>query len=197
MISSLNSSTPSAPARPAAPAPAPEPEGVVDCIEWAARKVAGAVVGLVFGTSGLLVNAAAGGAEGVVHGARLESHKEAAFTGVMTANLVAGSAVGGPVGMVMGAAGGLLLWRIQGEKVRERVKAGSDAWVDKVLSKLPGNPDEAGAARRVANGAIGEVVGAAGGAVAGTLGLFELGQEMGEGFVTRVADRIRDRSAGG
>lgn len=195
MINSLHSNLP-APrpaARPQKPSREVEPEGLGDCVEWAARKVAGFAVGLVFGTSGMLVNACAGGAQGVVHGARLEKGREAAFQGALTANLAAVSAVGGgPVGAVLGTVGGHLMWRVQGEKVRERVQRGSDKWVDAVLEKLPGNPDEAGAGRRALNGAIGEVVGAAGGVVAGTIGLFQAGQKAGEAFVERTADRLRE-----
>ncbi|MEW6283654.1 MAG: hypothetical protein AB1758_33895, partial [Candidatus Eremiobacterota bacterium] len=66
-----------APTRP----PGEQPSGAGECAEKILRKVAGAVVGLVFGTSGLFVNAAAGGARGVVHGARIESHRKAVFTG--------------------------------------------------------------------------------------------------------------------
>lgn len=181
---------PTAPSRPRRPEP--EPAGVGDCVEKVARKVAGFAVGLVFGTSGMLVNACAGGAQGVVHGSRLPQHKEAAFQGVLTANLAAASALGGgPVGAVLGTVGGHLMWRIQGPEVRERVQHGSEVWVDRVLEKLPGNPDEAGPARRAVNGAVGEVVGSVAGAVTGTIGLFKAGQAVGEEFVTRTADRLR------
>lgn len=163
-----------------------------DCVEKVARKVAGFAVGLVFGTSGMLVNACAGGAQGVVHGSRLEKHKAGAFQGVLTANLAAASALGGgPVGAVLGTVGGHLIWRIQGPDVREKVQHGSEVWVDRVLARLPGNPDEAGPARRLANGAVGELVGSVAGAVAGTIGLFRAGQAVGEGFVARTADRLR------
>lgn len=182
-------------AAPPPPERAPEPEGVVDCVEWVARKVAGAVVGLVFGTSGMLVNAAAGGAEGALHGARVGSGKrEALFTGLMTANLAAGSALGGgPVGAVLGMVGGHMIWRVQGAEVRDRVVRASDLWVDVVLDKLPGQPDQAGVPRRIANGLLGEAVGSVAGLVAGTIGLFEAGQQVGEGFVARAADRWRGR----
>ena len=177
--------------------PAEEEErGVGDCVEWAARKVAGFAVGLVFGTSGMLVNACAGGAEGALHGARVTEHREAAFQGALTANLAAASALGGgPVGAVLGTVGGHLMWRIQGEGVRERVQTGSDRWVDAVLTKLPGNPDEAGTGRRIVNGAVGEIVGGVAGAVVGTIGLFKVGQAAGEAFVTRSAERLRGSGA--
>lgn len=183
----------STPLRAASQRPAPPPEedsrGIGDCVEKLARKVAGIAVGLVFGTSGLVTNAAAGAAAGAVHGARVDS--KPAFYGVMTANLAAAGALGGPVGIATGLAGGYALWGIQGKEVRGRVEACAHDWTDKVLSKLPGNPDEAGIPRRFANGVVGEVVGAAGGVVAGTLGLYHAGEAVGGRMVDRLAERLR------
>ncbi|MBM3462744.1 MAG: hypothetical protein FJX76_11640 [Armatimonadetes bacterium] len=192
IIRSLNTSPPAPPA--SKPAPPQDPQGIGDCVEKAVRWVAGKVVGLAFGTSGLAVNAAAGGAEGIIRGARLSSHTTPVFYGAMTVNLAAiGALSGGPVGAVTGVIGGHLLWRIEGEEVRKRVAERADAWVDKTLAKLPGDPDQAGVLRRVANGAVGEVVGAAAGAVAGTIGLYQKGEQVGEDFVDRVSARLRGR----
>jgi len=183
-----------APVRTAArqqPAPPPEEDtrGIGDCVEKLARKVAGIAVGLVFGTSGLVTNAAAGAAAGAVHGARVNS--KTAFYGVMTANLAAAGAVGGPAGIATSLAGGYLLWGVQGKETRGKVEACAHEWTDKVLAKLPGDPNTAGLPRRLANGVVGEVVGAAGGVVAGTLGLYQAGEAVGGRFVDRVADRLR------
>lgn len=190
MISAVRPS----PARSASSRPAPPPEegshGIGDCVEKLARKVAGVAVGLVFGTSGLITNAAAGAAAGAVHGARVTPR--AAFYGMMTANLAAAGLAGGPIGIATGLAGGFALWGIQGQETRGKVEACAHDWTDKVLSKLPGNPDEAGLARRAANGVVGEVVGSAAGVVAGTLGLYHSGESVGEAFVARVASRLRD-----
>jgi hypothetical protein len=195
MIARLSPATPPPAASKPQPAPAPEPEGIGDCVEGAVRWVAGKVVGFVFGTSGLVVNAAAGGAEGAVRGARISKHKSAVFHGGMAVNLAAaGALTGGPPGAALGVVGGFLLWKIQGHEVREKVAQRADAWTDKVLSKLPGDPDKAGLPRRAVNGAVGEVVGAAAGLVAGTIGLYEKGEAVGEGMVERVADRLRGRA---
>lgn len=162
------------------------------CIEKVARKVAGFAVGLVFGTSGLLVNAAAGGAEGLCHGARLEKLGKAGFHTAFAANLALTGLAGGPVGIATGLIGGELMWRLQGEQVRDRVTQGADQWVDAVVNKLPGNPDQAGLPKRLLQGAIGEVVGGAAGVVKGTFGLFKAGQETGEQFVGRIAQDLRN-----
>lgn len=163
---------------------AAEPEGFKDCFEKAARWVAGKAVGLVFGTSGFVVNAAAGGARGVVHGTRL---KEAWFHVGMAGNLaLAGALTGGPPGVALGVIGGELIWRIQGEEVRDRVEQRSDEWVDWSLEKLGGDPDQAGVARRVVNGVVGEVAGAVGGALAGSLAMFERGEALGQEFADRM-----------
>ena len=170
------SSAPQQPGQPPSPPDPhePEPDGIRDIFEGVARWVAGKVVGLAFGTSSLASNAAAGGARGIVHGARIEKGESSVFYGAMTANLaVIGAITGGPPGIALSLAGGHLMWRIAGEKVRERVNNKAEAWVDKTLEKLPGNPDEAGAIRRVANGAVGEVVGAAAGVWAGTFAWFD------------------------
>ncbi|MGE0494295.1 MAG: hypothetical protein AB7S38_34100 [Vulcanimicrobiota bacterium] len=174
-----------------ASAPPPTSEGLGDCFEKAARWVAGKVVGVVFGTSGLVANAAAGGARGTLHAARVESnHQELLFQAGMTANMAAlGALGGGPAGAVLGVAGGHLLWRIQGEKVRERVLTKSDQWVDKVLEKLPGDPDQAGRLRRVANGVVGEVVGTAAGAVGGTFAMFEQGEQYGQSLFDEMTGK--------
>ncbi|MCA9794727.1 MAG: hypothetical protein KC910_23125, partial [Candidatus Eremiobacteraeota bacterium] len=80
-------------------------------------------------------------------------------------------------------------WRIQGEKVRERVLTKSDQWVDKVLEKLPGDPDQAGRLRKVANGVVGEVVGTAAGAVGGTFAMFEQGEQYGQSLFDEMTGK--------
>lgn len=69
----------------------------------------------------------------------------------------------------------------------------SDLWVNVVLDRLPGQPDQAGIPRRMVNGLVGEAVGSVAGLVAGTVGMVEAGQQVEEGFVARAADRWRGR----
>jgi hypothetical protein len=169
----------------------PALNGIGDCVEKAARKIAGFAVGLVFGTSGLLVNAAAGGAEGLCHGSRIKQFGKAGFHTAFAANLALTGLAGGPIGIATGIVGGEFVWKLQGEQVRERVTQGADQWVDAVLAKLPGDPDQAGLPKRILQGAIGEVVGGAAGIVKGSLGLFKAGQDAGEQFVNRTFQEFR------
>jgi hypothetical protein len=159
--------------------PAPEPDGFKDSFKGAVRWIAGKAIGLAFGTGTLAANAAAGGARGIVRGARIEKKQDLVFKGAMTLNMAAlGALTGGPVGAVLGTIGGHILWKIEGQEVRDRVTERADKWVNKTLEKLPGDPEQAGSARRVVNGAIGEVVGAAGGAWGGTFAMFEKGEKL-------------------
>lgn len=185
-------STPPRPTPPAPePNPGPDPDGFRDWVEGAARWVAGKVVGFAFGTSSLAANVAAGGARGVVHGARLQKGENLVFQGVMTANLAAiGAMTGGPVGAGLSVIGGHMIWQIEGEETRNRVTEKADAWVDKTLEVLPGNPDEAGLVRRTVNGVIGEVVGGAAGAVAGSLAVYLQGEALGEQLADQLTGRL-------
>ncbi len=173
------------------PNPEPDPDGFRDWVEGAARWVVGKAVGFAFGTSSLAANVAAGGARGIVHGARIEKGQNLVFQAAMTANLaLIGGMTGGPPGAGLSVLGGHLIWQIEGEEVRNRVAQTADAWVDRTLAKLPGNPDEAGAARRVVNGAIGEVIGGAAGAVAGTFAIFKEGEAMGEAWADQLTGAL-------
>lgn len=188
---SLQGATDPAFTPPTPPPSEPEPDGLRDIFEGAARWVAGKVVGLVFGTSSLASNAAAGGARGIVHGARIEKGEKYWFHGAMTANLaVIGALTGGPVGAALSTVGGHLIYRLASEETRERIDNKAEQWVDKALAKLPGNPDEASTLRRIANGAVGEVVGSVAGVWAGTFAWFNRGEEVGEAFAEDLTNRI-------
>jgi hypothetical protein len=171
------------------PDPGPEPDGFKDSFKGAVRWIAGKAIGLAFGTGTLAANAAAGGARGMITGGRIEKKKDLVFKGAMTLNMAAlGALTGGPVGAVLGTIGGHILWRIEGEEVREKVISRADKWVNKTLEKLPGDPEQAGPVRRTVNGAIGEVVGAAGGAWGGTFAMFDKGEQLAHQMTDKLFD---------
>lgn len=167
-----------------------EPDGIRDAFQGAVRWVAGKAIGLAFGTGTLAANAAAGGAQGMMKGARIQKHEKLVFHSAMTLNLAAFGLGGGPVGAALSVVGGHLLWRIEGEDVRQKVTERADQWVGKTLEKLPGDPAEAGTVRRAVNGAVGEVVGAAAGAWAGTFAMFDRGEALGHKMADNVTNQL-------
>ncbi|MHB2019925.1 MAG: hypothetical protein ACYCW6_23540 [Candidatus Xenobia bacterium] len=150
----------------------------------AAEEVVGAAFGIGFGLGSTVTNACAGGAEGLVHGSGIQSHKGLATQAAFAANLaVAGAVTGGPWGAVTNLVSGEAVYHFESSQVKQNVAKAADAWTDKVAAHVPGS----GVLHRVASAAVGEVVGAAAGALGGALSAYHVGHESGKALVDRLS----------
>jgi len=172
--------------------------------------------GIAWGAAGAFVNAAAGGAQGVVHGAQLKDdtakYTNLAMLGV---NLLGSGAVGAIAAhmghnAIAGAAAlnlvqGFVSWSLESPQTRQRVADTADLWVDSVLGQVPGSKkdtppgtppstppgDPPGIGRRIVGGAVGEVVGFLAGTTVGATIFYREGSEWGERQFNRLADRFQ------
>jgi len=180
---------------PPAPQTAPAPPPAYDSIDRVATGVGRVTGGAIAGLTGLLANACAGGARGIVRGARLSDGQDAdgVFQAGFAANLMLlGGAVYGAASALATLVAGMQAWKHQEAEVKARVFSTVDRYVDRAVTQLP--PSDT-TARRVMHGAVGEAVGIVAGAVVGAEAGYRVGAEAGERAGRFVSRKVRQALA--
>ncbi len=131
----------------------------------------------------LVTNSAAGGAEGILYGAQVNTpNRNTLFDMAMTANLfLTGTITAGPLGGIANVAQGEAYWSQEPDQFKQEVLEAARKWTDTVIGidspQLRNNPTPM---MKVVYGAIGEVVGSIAGAVIGARRGYEYGVQASQ-----------------
>jgi hypothetical protein len=168
-----------------------ELRGRANFAQRAVAKVAGFATGLGLAVSGLITNACAGGAHGVVRGADLttDKAKQGLFQTMFVVNLAAAGFATGHAAQaaLINVFQGEAVYHTQPDEMKQNTQATAEQWTDGVKQYIPGS-DATGAKKvlnRIGGAVAGEVVGAGAGALVGVSQGFPTGMQIGERAVLR------------
>ena len=167
-----------------------------------ARSGVGTIAGTGAAVTGAIVYGSAGGAEGLVHGAKIPDDVRVGIRNtVMAGNLAAAGFIGAGLGggaTTVGVAAGLEIWKATSPETKQEVADKAHSWTDKAndwVDSVWPDPGEVAPleskSRRVLGGVVGEIAGSAAGIVYDLTEAFGFGKDAGEVLVDGVTTALR------